>query len=149
EDPEAAAGLVRTHVEQVLGDVAQQVVQHGRPFGSTLKSMLLGNPQRAENLAAAIMELPGGGNTWAGFQKLLDVLEASDRYLPSGSNRDTVNLLRERYLQWRLNPNARDIARVLTDPAAPDYFRELLRYPPTSTAAQQIAARLAILGNAT
>lgn len=173
--PGAARELVRAHVESVFNEATQRLQSGANEFGGAgFAAMLRGNPQQAANLEAAITALRGG-QTYQGFNRFLDVLEAQGSRQRIGSqtafNQEvqaglktggTVaealsslasvgtklpSKINTRIEQWRMGGNVREIADILTNPAAAQLFRQLATTPANSAKAGAIVARLAYLAD--
>ena len=74
----AARDLVRAYVEQAFNQTARDL-QTGpnQAGGAKFRAALVGDSQQAANLEAAISALPNGRQRWDGFNRLLDMLEAT------------------------------------------------------------------------
>jgi hypothetical protein len=174
-NPGAARELVRTHVESVFNEATQRLQSGANEFGGAgFAALLRGNPQQAANLEAAITALRGG-QTYQGFNRFMEVLEAQGSRQRIGSqtafNQEaqaglktggTVaealsslasagtklpSKINQRIEQWRMGGNVREIADILTNPAAAQLFRQLATQPANSTKAGAIVARLAYLAD--
>ncbi|CAN7663279.1 hypothetical protein LJR009_006057 [Bosea sp. LjRoot9] len=174
-NPMAARQLVRAHVESVFNDATQTIQARPNQFGGAdFVSALKGNPQRAENLAAAIQGV-GGPELLHGFDEFLNILSATGQRLHPGSQaafiKQTEDALKgggggmvadaagmavdgrikwpkkamEIYERWRLGQNTEEIARLITDPAGIETFRRLAKAAPGSSQAQALAIRLAAM----
>lgn len=157
-NPWAARQLVRAHVESVFNNATRDLQAGPSGFGgASFRSQLIGNKQQAENLAAGIRGLPGGDAILPGFDRMLEVMEATGQRQRIGSqtafNQELQGQLKsggvtgeatsiaagggiklparikEKFEQWRLGKNVDEIARLLTDPKAADAFRALADAP--------------------
>jgi hypothetical protein len=133
---------------------------------------LTGNPQQRANFEAAVTALPNGADRLAGFNRFLDIAEATGtrqnigsktaynaEFLKGQSASGTIGeaakaiskpvqalkFLADRYERWQLGHNLDQLADILTNPAAVNQFRAIARMPPGSQQAAVIAARIAML----
>lgn len=174
-NPRAARDLVRAHIETTFNESAQ-ALQSGanQAGGAKFRATLVGNPQQAANLEAAVRALPHGDQVWAGFNRLLDVLEATgtrqnkgsltaynDEFLrgQSGSGlvgetaKGVANPLRgfqflaDRYERYRLGANLNELADILTRPDAVNQLRAIARMPVGGGQARNTTIRLLTAAN--
>ena len=174
-NPGATRQLVRAHVEMVFNDAVTRLQTGANEFaGAGFAAAVRGNPQQAANLEAAVTALRGG-QAWQGFDRFLTVLEAQGSRQRIGSqtafNQEvqaglktggTVaealssvasgglklpSKINQRIEQWRMGGNVREIADILTNPAAAQLFRQLATAPANSARAGAIVARLAYLAD--
>ncbi len=169
--PRVATDLVRAHVESTFNE-ATQALQSGanQAGGAKFAAVLAGNPQQRANLEAAITALPNGADRWAGFNRFLEVLEATGTRQNIGSKTAyNADFLREtgassiageiakgasnpvsrftqglvdKYERWNLGRNLNELADILTNPAAVTQLRAIARMPVNSPQALNIAWRL-------
>src|SRR5262249_27121722 len=84
--PALAANLVRQHAESVFNEATQRLASGPNQFGGAkFAATIAGNPQQRRNLEAAVGALPDGDTRWRGFNRLLQVLEASGQRQRPGS----------------------------------------------------------------
>jgi len=167
-NPRAAEDLVRAHVEGVFNEAAKDL-QTGanQAGGAKFRARLVGNPQQAANLEAAVTALPNGAQRWQGFNRLLDVLEATGTRQGIGSRtaynseinklqgagglaRDAAKIganptrllqpLVDKYEQYKLGSNLNELANILTNPGSANLLRAAARAP--QSALPSIALRL-------
>ncbi len=169
--PRVAGDLVRAHVETTFNE-ATQALQSGanQAGGAKFAAVLVGNPQQRANLEAAVTALPNGADRWAGFNRFLEILEATGTRQNVGSktaynaeflkdaassgivgevakgaanpvSRFTAGLI-EKYERYKLGNNLNELADILTNPAAVGQLRAIARMPPNSPQAAAIAWRL-------
>lgn len=167
--PRVASDLVRAHVEETFNNAAKDL-QTGanQAGGAKFRAQLVGNPQQAANLEAAVSALPNGAQRWEGFSRLLDVLEATGTRQGIGSRtaynveinkaqgagglvRDAGKVganptrllqpLADRYDQWKLGRNLGQLANILTDPRSGNYLRAIANAP-NESAAVSVALKL-------
>lgn len=175
-NPRVASDLVRAHVEEAFNRSAKDL-QSGpnQAGGAKFRAQLVGNPQQAANMEAAMTALPNGQQRWDGFNRLLEVLEATGTRQNVGSRtaynaeinkaqaagglaRDATKIganparllqpLADRYDQWKLGRNLDQLARIMTDPAAAGQLRAIARMPVGSNAATSMAIKLITYGEA-
>lgn len=173
-DPKAAADLVRQHAESVFSEATQNLQSGANQFGGAkFAAVLRGNPEQAASLEAAVKALPGGKQRWDGFNRFLEIVEATGQRLQTGSatafNQEVQDVLRKggrvgelanvaatggiklpefirtRYQDWRMGRNTEELARLLTDPRAVGLFARLAKEANSGARAQALAIRLAIL----
>lgn len=158
-DPEAAAGVVRQHLESTFNEATQRIQSGQNPFGGAkFSAMVAGNPQQRRNLFAAIRALPNGAVMWRGFNRFLDILEATgkrpapnsatqfnaqlQKQLEQGpltqeaatiaaSPQKAFSFIKDRYAEFRLGRGTEQLARLFTTGNLND-FRSLLRHGPGS-----------------
>lgn len=169
-NPSAARDLVRAHVESAFNEAAKDL-QSGanQAGGAKFRAQLIGNPQQRLNLREAVEALPNGQDRWNGFNKFLDILEATGTRQNVGSRTaynqellkqqatggllgDTIktgaNPARfgqkfiDRYEQYKLGKNLGQLADILTDPRSGDLLRSIAKSPVGSNQAQVAAFRL-------
>jgi len=156
-NPRAAGDLVRAHAESTFNEAARDL-QTGpnQASGAKFAVAIAGNPQQRLNLRSAVEALPNGQARWDGFNRLLDVLEATGARQNVGSRtaynaeinkaqgagsvaRDAVKIganptkmlqpLVDKYEQWKLGQNLSQLATILTDPGSAGMLRDLARIP--------------------
>lgn len=98
-DPDAAAQLVRMHIEKTFNEATQANQGGANQFGGPkFRAQVMGNPQQAANLEAAIRALPQGDLRWNAFKKTMDILEGMGQRNPPGSmtsfNQEIINQLK-------------------------------------------------------
>lgn len=161
--PEAARDLIRAHAESVFNEATQANIPGPSAWGGgNFAAALIGNPQQAKNLEAAIRALPNGEATWQGFRNFLDTMEATGKAPRMGSNTasDTgtrknleqggflkalsgpAKAVQEYAEKIRLGSNMGRLAYILTDPKQAPLLRSLASATPGSSKANSIAARL-------
>jgi hypothetical protein len=169
--PRVAGDLVRAHVESVFNE-STQALQSGanQAGGAKFAAVLAGNPQQRANLQAAIEALPNGADRWTGFNRFLEVLEATGtrqnvgsktayntEFLKEASSSGLVGEavkgaanpwsrfsqgIIEKFERYRLGQNLNELADILTNPAAVGQLRAISRMPANSPQAAAIAWRL-------
>lgn len=174
-DPQAAENLVRQHLETNFNEATQRIQSGQNPFGGAkFSAIVAGNRQQRRNLFAAIRSLPNGDVMWRGFNRFLDIMEATGkRPAPNsmtefnaqyrkeleqgGLTGETATILAtpqkamtfisDRYKQFRLGRGTEQLARLFTQGNLRD-FQRLLRVGPNSPQAVGIMVRLIGQANA-
>ncbi len=155
QNPEAARQLVRAKLESVFNSATKDLQGGANQMGGArYRAQLVGNPQEAANVVAAVRALPNGDVLADGFGRFLDVLGASGRRQNVGSRtayneeflreaRDGSRVeeaarlaaggfvklpakVQERLERWRLGRNVDELARLFSDPDAVPAFRGLI-----------------------
>lgn len=169
--PRVASDLVRAHVETAFNTYARGL-QTGanQAGGAKFANQLAGNAQQRANLQAAVEALPNGAERWRGFNRLLEILEATGTRQNVGSRtayneqflRDAsmsgvagetmkaagqnplgiLSGLADKYERYRLGQNLNELADILTRPGAANQLRAIARMNPNSPAARNTAYRL-------
>lgn len=166
----SARDLVRAHAESTFNEAARDL-QTGpnQASGAKFVVAVAGNPQQRANLQAAVEALPNGQQRWEGFNRLLDVLEATGTRQNVGSRtaynveinkaqgagglvRDAGKIganptrllqpLADKYDQWKLGRNLGQLATILTDPNAAGLLRAIARAPRDGRRSTDLAVRL-------
>lgn len=174
QNPDAAQNLVRTYAQTVFDEAIQANASGANQFGGAkFAAVIAGNPQQARNLEAAVRALPNGHVRWDGFQRFLEVAEATGQRQQTGSATafnqtiqdelkrggmvgEAANAigtgglkvpgrLRQWYEELRMGRNTEQLARIFTDPRSEPLLRELARQPAGSGRAQALALRLTYL----
>jgi hypothetical protein len=177
QNPDAAQNLVRTYAQTVFDEAIQNNATGPNAFGGAkFAAVIAGNPQQARNLEAAVRALPNGNQRWDGFQRFLEVAEATGQRQQTGSatafneaikdqlKRGTITgevatattgaglNIPSRIARWyeelRMGRNTEQLARIFTDPAAEGTLRELARAAPGTPRAQALALRLTYIAGA-
>lgn len=169
-NPSAARDLVRAHVESVFNQGAKDL-QSGanQAGGAKFRVQLIGNAQQRLNLREAVEALPNGQDKWSGFNKFLDILEATGTRQNVGSRTAyNTELLKQqamggvvgdavktganparfgqkfidRYEQYKLGKNLGQLADILTNPRSADLLRTIAKNPSDSSKALGAVYRL-------
>lgn len=169
-NPQAARDLVRAHAEMAFNRASESLAAEGTQFtGAKFSKDIAGNPQERANLREAVRALPNGDARWTGFNRFLDVMEATGERQALGSKttfnqqelerlsrpggvlgtvqtlaspQTYLTLFKGRLEQWKLGRNLDQLADILTNPRSGDLLRQISRMPPDSQAAGHVAARL-------
>lgn len=169
-NPKAASDLVRAHAESTFNQAAKDL-QTGpnQAGGAKFRLQLVGNAQQRLNLREAVEALPNGAEKWKGFNKFLDVLEATGTRQGIGSRtaynnemfkgegvgglvsdavKTGANPARfgqqfiDRYERYKLGKDLGQLASILTDPRSAGLLRSIAQTPSGSAAAGQLALKL-------
>jgi hypothetical protein len=153
----AATQLVRAHAESVFNE-ATQALQSGpnQAGGAKFVARLVGNPQQRENLRAAVEALPNGADKWQGFEKFLDIVEATGTRQAIGSKTafnaqelaqlggggavseivktgaspgKWMTLVHDKWSRWQFGNNLDDLARIITDPKSGPLLQSIAKLP--------------------
>jgi hypothetical protein len=175
-NPWAARQLVRAHAESVFNQAARNLQSGPNQFGGAgFAAAIRGNPQQAANLEAAVRSLPNGGQTWTGFNRFLEVMEAQGTRQRIGSQTafnaealaelkrgkavgeaitDLAGLgvkwpqrIRNTVERWRLGQNTEQLAELFTNPEAGRLFRRLATQPSTGNEGAAVVGRLIYLAS--
>lgn len=169
-NPWAARQLVRAHVEQTFNEATRGLQSGANQFGpASFAKELAGNVQQRENLQAAIQALPHGDDLWRGFERFLEIAEATryrqtvgsktafneaERRALAASNkgRELVKLgaspgkwwtaVNDKLSSWQLGRNLDELAQIFTSPDSAPLLRRIVRMPPASNEAGVVMARL-------
>lgn len=148
-NPTVTRNVVRTRLEGLFNVAAKDVQSGASEFsGAAARARIYGDRQMRRNIRAALSELPNGNHLATGFERLMEVFQATGRRQRIGSqtafNQEYQRALqggrlvgegltgarraiRERYQQWRLGRNMDDLARLFTDQGAQQRLIELSR----------------------
>ncbi|MCF2523912.1 hypothetical protein [Bradyrhizobium sp. G127] len=175
-NPGAARDLVRAHVEGVFNESARSLQSGPNQFGGAkFANRLVGNSQQRANLQAAVESLgPNGPRVWDGFDRLLDIVQATGTRQAQGSKtafnvQDLKDLssggtvgnaiktsaspakwlstISDAWSRWQLGNNLTGIAEFLIDPRSRTMLAHISRMPIDSTAGQILAARIIATGS--
>lgn len=173
--PRAANDLVRAHVESVFDRTARDL-QTGpnQAGGAKFRAALVGSEQQHRNLQAAIEALPNGAERWRGFNRFLDIMEATGTRQNIGSRTAyNTEALREfgaggaaevaahaafspamlgrraaeKYDYWRLGRNLNELSAILTDPRSANLLRQLASAPRGGQREFALARALVLYGD--
>jgi hypothetical protein len=168
--PQAAADLVRAHMESVFNKASNSLQGANQFGGANFAASLVGNPQQRENLRAAMGALPGGDATWRGFERFLEIAQATGTRQPKGSLTSFNELaamptggmagnvantgasaghwataVSDAWRRWQLGSNRDELVRILTDPQSARLLRAIANLPAASREAQMLAGRAVVL----
>lgn len=174
-NPWAARQLVRAHAEQTFNQATKDLQAGANQFGgANFAVQLRGNFQEGANFLAALDALPNGRAIMDGFERMLQVMEATGQRqrigsqtafnieaqtalkqggalvqggaLAAGAGMKLPARIMERVQQWNMGRNTDEIARILTDPEAASTFRALAEAPIGSAKAAAAMSRLVYIG---
>lgn len=172
--PAVAEQLVRAHIESTFNEAAQNLQSGANQMGGAkFASALTGNPQQRANLEAAVRALPNGNARWEGFNRLLEILEATGKRqnvgsrtafnveelksLESGGTLGNVaktaaspgkwlSLINDKWSKYQLGSNLDELARIITDPRSGALLQRLAAMPSDSSRAAAAVGRLLYIG---
>jgi len=170
ENANATRNLVRSRLESMYQTAARDLQGGESQFaGAAARKKIYGDRQLRRNVRAVLGELPNGAQLSQGFDRLMEVFQATGRRQHIGSQTEFNRMLtselaggrvlgealsgaggrfnplsavRERYQQWRLGRNLGDIARLITDPRAQNRLLELARMRHGEPRTQLLASQL-------
>jgi hypothetical protein len=165
-DPDAAAQLVRMHLERTFNEATQNNLPGANQFGAPkFAAVIAGNSQQAKNLEAAVTALPDGATKWAALQKGLRIMEGMGTRQPVGSQTAFnamiqqelkggtpvgeilsnaaspgrwTSLVNRAYQDFRYGRNTQELARIFTEGNIDD-LKAISRAPGTKTFQAQAA----------
>jgi hypothetical protein len=170
-NPVAAKEVVRAYIENTFNTATRELQSGASQYGgANFRKALLGNPQAAANLDAALRALPSGDNIARGFDRFMEVMGATGKRQHAGSPTEFNKMIREQLQNGSISQqtgelllsfgtrwpgrvkealatynegrNLDRLARVITDPAAAREFARLAeKNTPAETA--RIIARIA------
>lgn len=169
-NPMAATQLVRAHAESVFNEAARNLQGGANQFsGAKFAKELVGNPQQRANLQAAVQALPNGSARWNGFERLLDVMQATGTRQPRGSMTafnemelrglqsgslpaefaktgaspgKWMSLVHDKWSKFQMGSNLDELARIITDPRAAPMLERVSRMPTNSQQAGLMVSRI-------
>jgi hypothetical protein len=176
--PGVARQLVRAHAETTFNEAAQNLQAGANQFGGAkFAATIRGNPQQGQNLEAAVRALPQGDDVWTGFNRFLEILEATGKRPQMGSPtaanqavQDTLKAggaasevgnailtagtkipgrLRQAYERYQAGRNSAELADILLNPQSVGLFRALAREQVAVPAMVGLATRLTYMGERT
>jgi hypothetical protein len=173
-NPAVARQLIRAHAETTFNEAAQALQGGANQFGGAkFAAIIAGNPQQRENLRAAVVAA-NGQQAWNGFERFLNVLEATGTrqtigsrtafnaqelkdlttgtftaaaVKSAGSPTRLMGIVSDTWGRWQLGRNLDQLARIMVDPNAVQLFRRIAASPSNSQAALTLTARLAAMAN--
>lgn len=163
-NPEAATQLVRAHLKRTFDEATQSLQGGDNQWGGAgWRARIYGNERQAENLRAAIGALPNGRDVLPGFERYMDIMQATGLRQRVGSqtafNAEQLDALRrggwgdealktltgnafsfparfrDAIEEMRLGANTKKVADLLTNPNAAARFRALANAPSGSETA--------------
>lgn len=177
-NPLATRQLVRAHAEGTFNEAARNLVSGENQWGGgNFAKAIAGNAQQRANLREAVRAMgPDGDQVWRGFNRFLDVVEATGTRKPIGthtafSTQEIKDLstggtvanaaktaaspnkmlsgVSDAWSRWQLGRNLDELAGILTDPRSATLLKTIASRPAGSNEALVIAARLSFLSDQT
>ena len=168
QDPGAARDFVRQNIQAIFDESAQKLSAGANQWGGPkFASQIAGNPRQKENLQA-LVESVSDKQTWNGFNRMLEVMEAQGKRHAPGSqtaqnlriegelsgaglgaipayaaspNR-IMSVVADAYDKFRFGKDTAEMARILTDPKSVELMRQLAKEAPTSAKAAALTAQI-------
>lgn len=152
-DPKTAKDLVRHYIETTFNQATRDLQSGPSQFGgATFAAKIGGNEQARRNIVAAVRAV-SGSDVASGFERLIDIMQATGQRQRIGSqtsfNNELNRLMKEgntpeeaakivaglgakwperiktKWDEWTKGRNVAEISRLLTDPKAAETFRRL------------------------
>lgn len=155
ENANVTRNLVRSRLESMYQTAGRDLQGGASQFaGAAARKKIYGDRQLRRNVRAVLREMPNGAQVSEGFERLMEVFQATGRRQHIGSQTEFNRLLttelsggrvlgealtgaagrfnpfsavRDRYQQWRLGANLGELAHLLTNPNAQQRLVELSR----------------------
>lgn len=168
QDPTAARDFVRQNLQAIFDESSQNLSSGANQWGGAkFAAQVAGNPRQRDNLQA-LVESVGNRQTWNGFNRLLEVLEATGKRHAPGSqtaanlrtegalsaggagsipaavaspNR-AMSAIGEWYDNFRFGKNTAEMAKILTDPKSVELMTALAKEAPTSARASALVGQI-------
>ena len=168
QDPTAARDFVRQNLQAIFDESAQNLASGANQWGGAkFAAQVAGNPRQKDNLQA-LVESVGNRQTWVGFNRMLDVLEATGKRHAPGSQtafnqqlagelsagglgaipasiaspQKAMGLIGGWYDNFRFGKNTAEMAAILTDPKSVQLMQALAKEAPSSARASAIVAQI-------
>ena len=168
QDPTAARDFVRQNLQAHFDEATQNLVGGANQWGGAkFAAQIAGNPSQRDNLQA-LVESVGNRQTWVGFNRLLDVLEATGKRHAPGSQtafnqqlagelsvgglgaipasiaspQKAMSLIGNWYDNFRFGKNTAEMARILTDQRSVELMQALAKEAPGSAKASALTAQI-------
>ena len=168
QDPTAARDFVRQNLQAIFDESAQNLASGPNQWGGAkFASQVAGNPSQRDNLQALI-ESVGNRQTWNGFNRLLEVLEATGKRHAPGSQTSAnlrtegqlsaagvgaipayaatpnklMGAIGEWYDNFRFGKNTAEMAKILTDQRSVELMQKLAKEAPTSARASALVGQI-------
>lgn len=175
QDATAARDFVRQNLQAIFDEQAQNLSSGVNQFGGAkFAAQVAGNPRQKDNLQALI-EATGGRPAWVGFNRLLDVLEATGKRQAPGSQtafnqqlagelsaggigtvpaaiaspQKAMSVIGNAYDNFRFGKNTEEMARLLSDPKSVELMAKLAKEAPSSAKASALVAQILAANAAT
>ncbi len=168
QNPAALKDWTRQNIQGIFDEASQNLVSGANQFsGSKFAAQIAGNPSQKANLQA-LVESTGGRDAWTGFNRFLEIAEATGKRQPVGSqtafNTQAMGALSgggagrapalvaspnrlfsavgDWYDQFRYGKNTAQMADILTNPQSIGLMQELAHTAPRSAKAQMLTGLL-------
>lgn len=173
QDPDVLRQWTRQNLEGIFAESSQNLMSGANQAGGAkFATAIAGNPRQQANLQALISSSTGSNDTWIGFRRMLDIMEAEGKRMPAGSmtefNRQiSSDLARagagavaagaaspgrlstavwDAYQRFRYGQNSAEMARILTDPESVRLLNRLARTNPDDAAARLLVGSIVTAG---
>ena len=173
QDPDVLRQWTRQNLEGIFAESSQNLMSGvHQAGGAKFATAIAGNPRQQANLQALISSSTGSNETWVGFRRMLDIMEAEGKRMPAGSmtefNRQiSSDLARagagavaagaaspgrlstavwDAYQRFRYGQNSAEMARILTDPESVRLLNRLARTNPDDAAARLLVGSIVTAG---
>ncbi len=168
QDQNAAQNFVRQNLQAIFDESAQNLSGGKNQWGGAkFAAQVAGNPRQRDNLQA-LVESVSDRQTWNGFNRMLEVMEAQGKRNAPGSQ-TAQNLMVESelakggygsslalipspgrmatfvydwYQNFRFGKNTDQMAQILTNPKSVDLMRQLAKEAPYSAKATALTAQI-------
>jgi hypothetical protein len=170
QNPRAAREMVRSYLDSSFDNAARNLQSGENQFGGAkFANRIAGSAQQRRNLQAAVEALgPGGDRVWQGFERMLDVMQATGTRQPIGSKtsfniqdmkdlssgnlvantiktgaspQKWLSAISDAWSRYQLGGNLGELANVLIDPRGRETLTRLATQPRGGTAAAILTAR--------
>lgn len=175
KNPTAAKEVTRAYLGTAFAEATKDLQPGANQMGGAkFAQVIKGNAEQEKNLEAAIKALPNGDTAWTGFNRFLDIMDATGKRPAVGSNTaeklamqdvmkggslggevanavGTAGLnipkrLRDWYQQMQAGKNSEQLANILLDPKSAGIFRALASDKVSVPASVALATRLTYMG---
>ena len=163
QDPTAARAFVRQNMQAIFDEATQNLSGGANQWGGAkFAAQVAGNPRQRDNLRALI-EASSDKQAWVGFNRMLEVFEATGkRHAPGsqtafnekivselsrggtkiGNVTEALGTISRWYDNFRFGKNTDQMAQILTDPRSVDLMRKLAKEAPDSAKASALVAQI-------
>ena len=169
-NPRATMDLLRAYAESVFNETAKNIQSGPSAYGGANFAKALSGQSRANLRAAVESSGPGGRQIWEGFERFLEIAEATGKRMREGSptagrgqelkdmstggmvaNAMKVgaspgkwaSAIADSWSRWQLGSNVDEIARLLVDQGARNRMRALANAPQGSERGLILTGQLA------
>ena len=167
QDPTAARDWVRQNLQTHFDEITQNLQGGANQWGGAkFAAQIAGNPRQKDNLQA-LVESVSDRQTWNGFNRLLEVMEATGKRQAAGSQTaqnlgigselssggllsaatavPKPSLIADAYKSFRYGRNTEEMAKILTDPKSVELMRQLAKEAPQSAKATALVSEIIAL----